>query len=94
MYLKLCNKPFPAYLNTFYHFFDICQYLFNAIFYLALILILQKRVATPAMAIKAGADFLVVGRPITRADDPRAAADAILLEMSKNRLTEGSPSTN
>lgn len=41
----------------------------------------QKRVATPAMAIKAGADFLVVGRPILDAKDPSAAAKAILDEM-------------
>ncbi len=41
----------------------------------------QARVATPAEAIGAGADYLVVGRPITRADDPRAAADAIVAEI-------------
>ena len=41
----------------------------------------QKRVMTPAAALAAGADHLVVGRPITRADDPRAAAEAILAEM-------------
>lgn len=46
----------------------------------------QKRIATPAMAINAGADFLVVGRPITRADDPQAAAVAILEEMQKTRV--------
>lgn len=38
----------------------------------------QKRVMTPADAIQAGADWLVIGRPITQADDPRAAAEAIL----------------
>src|SRR6185436_16012943 len=38
----------------------------------------QKRVATPAQAIKAGADYLVVGRPITGASDPKAAARAIV----------------
>lgn len=37
----------------------------------------QSRVATPAAAVRGGADLLVVGRPITRADDPVAAADAI-----------------
>ena len=42
----------------------------------------QKRVVTPGAALKAGADHIVVGRPITRASDPRAAADAILAEMS------------
>jgi len=41
----------------------------------------QKRVATPAGAVRAGADFLVVGRPITGAPDPAAACDAILAEM-------------
>lgn len=41
----------------------------------------QKRVATPASALAAGADFLVVGRPITQAPDPAAAAQAILDEM-------------
>jgi orotidine-5'-phosphate decarboxylase len=42
----------------------------------------QARVTTPAAAIKAGADYLVVGRPITRAPDPRAAADAIVAEIA------------
>ena len=42
----------------------------------------QSRVATPAEAIHAGADYLGVGRPITRARDPRKAAQEILLEMS------------
>jgi orotidine-5'-phosphate decarboxylase len=42
----------------------------------------QKRVMTPANALRAGADHLVIGRPITRAADPRAAADAILAEMA------------
>lgn len=37
----------------------------------------QQRVATPARAIAAGADYLVVGRPITRAPDPLAALDRI-----------------
>ena len=41
----------------------------------------QKRVATPAMAVEAGADYLVVGRPIIDAQDPSAAANAILDEM-------------
>lgn len=38
----------------------------------------QKRVATPEEAAEAGADFIVVGRPLTRAADPAAAARAIL----------------
>ena len=43
----------------------------------------QKRVMTPAAALQAGADHLVIGRPITQAADPRAAADAILNEMAR-----------
>ncbi len=42
----------------------------------------QKRVATPAEAIRAGADYLVVGRPVTQAPDPRAAARAIVAEVA------------
>jgi orotidine-5'-phosphate decarboxylase len=41
----------------------------------------QKRVATPAEALRQGASYLVVGRPITRASDPASAAQAILEEM-------------
>jgi len=41
----------------------------------------QKRIATPSAAIRAGADLLVVGRPIRDADDPAAAARAIALEV-------------
>ena len=41
----------------------------------------QKRVATPAAAVKAGANFLVVGRPILEATDRAAAARAILKEL-------------
>lgn len=44
----------------------------------------QSRVATPAQAIRDGADYLVVGRPITEARDPRAAADAILEEIANS----------
>ncbi len=43
----------------------------------------QKRIATPRGAVEAGADFLVVGRPITSAPDPGAACAAILQEMEK-----------
>ena len=43
----------------------------------------QARIATPASAIQAGADFLVVGRPITSALDPAAAAEAIVAEMGR-----------
>jgi orotidine-5'-phosphate decarboxylase len=42
----------------------------------------QKRIATPSNAITAGADYLVVGRPIIAADDPRAAAQAIIDEIT------------
>jgi orotidine-5'-phosphate decarboxylase len=41
----------------------------------------QKRVATPASALQNGASYLVVGRPITQAADPRQAALSILAEM-------------
>jgi orotidine-5'-phosphate decarboxylase len=43
----------------------------------------QKRVATPEAAIAAGADYLVVGRPITRAADPAAAAALVLASMGR-----------
>jgi orotidine-5'-phosphate decarboxylase len=42
----------------------------------------QKRVMTPARAIAAGADYLVVGRPIVETGDPKAAADAIVAEIA------------
>jgi len=42
----------------------------------------QKRIVTPVMAIRAGADYLVVGRPVTAAKDPRAVADAIVQEIA------------
>ena len=45
----------------------------------------QARTATPAEAIKAGADFLVVGRPIIAADDPRAATQGIVEEIAAAR---------
>jgi len=43
----------------------------------------QKRVATPATALAAGASYLVIGRPITQAPDPVAATRSILDEMSQ-----------
>lgn len=43
----------------------------------------QKRIMTPAAAIAAGADYLVVGRPIVAASDPRAAAEKIVEEISR-----------
>jgi orotidine-5'-phosphate decarboxylase len=45
----------------------------------------QARVATPARAVADGADVLVVGRPITRADDPAAAAAAVTAQMAAAR---------
>ncbi len=41
----------------------------------------QSRVATPVAAVRAGADYLVVGRPITAAADPVAAAEAVVAEI-------------
>ena len=43
----------------------------------------QMRIATPRRALAAGADYLVVGRPITGAPDPAAAARAILAELGE-----------
>jgi orotidine-5'-phosphate decarboxylase len=47
----------------------------------------QARVATPAQAIRAGADYLVIGRPITAAPDPESAARAILEEIGSALAT-------
>ncbi|MDO8980081.1 MAG: orotidine-5'-phosphate decarboxylase [Afipia sp.] len=41
----------------------------------------QKRIMTPGRAITAGADYLVVGRPVVEATDPKAAAEAIVAEI-------------
>jgi orotidine-5'-phosphate decarboxylase len=43
----------------------------------------QKRVMTPSAAIGAGADHLVIGRPIVAASDPKAAAEAIVAEIDR-----------
>jgi len=43
----------------------------------------QKRIATPAEALRQGASYLVVGRPITQASNPAEAAKAILQEMAE-----------
>jgi orotidine-5'-phosphate decarboxylase len=43
----------------------------------------QKRVMTPGRAISAGSDYLVVGRPVTEAADPKAAAEAIQAEIAQ-----------
>jgi orotidine-5'-phosphate decarboxylase len=44
----------------------------------------QKRIMTPARAISAGADYLVVGRPVIEAADPKAAAEAIQAEIAQS----------
>ncbi len=54
----------------------------------------QKRIATPEDALAEGSDYLVVGRPISGADDPAAAAESILEEMTRGmcrRGTSGNP---
>lgn len=43
----------------------------------------QKRIATPASAIAAGADHIVVGRPVWQASDPKAAAEAISAQLAQ-----------
>ena len=43
----------------------------------------QKRLMTPGRAIAAGADYLVIGRPVIEASDPRAATDAIVAEITQ-----------
>jgi orotidine-5'-phosphate decarboxylase len=48
----------------------------------------QKRVMSPKAAIAAGADYLVVGRPIVAASDPRAAAEAIIAEIVQEAKQE------
>ncbi len=45
----------------------------------------QKRVATPAEAVRNGADYLVIGRQITRASDPAAEARRVLVEIARIR---------
>ena len=42
----------------------------------------QKRIMTPAQAVAAGADYLVVGRPVLEAADPRAAVEAIIADIA------------
>ena len=42
----------------------------------------QSRIATPSMAIQNGANYLVVGRPITQAENPKLAAQKILEEIA------------
>mgnify|MGYP003322764999 CR=1 FL=1 len=52
----------------------------------------QRRIATPADAVRAGADYLVVGRPVTQAPDPRAALTAVLAEIRSARGEAVEPS--
>ena len=54
----------------------------------------QKRIMTPALAIAAGADHLVVGRPILEAPDPKAAAEAIVPEIAERRRAIGTGASN
>ncbi len=48
----------------------------------------QKRTMTPAAAVRAGADLLVIGRPITGAADPAAAAEKIVAEIAGTAMEE------
>jgi orotidine-5'-phosphate decarboxylase len=48
----------------------------------------QKRIMTPARAIAAGADYLVVGRPVIEAAEPKAAAEAIQAEIAQATLNQ------
>jgi orotidine-5'-phosphate decarboxylase len=43
----------------------------------------QRRIMTPAQAVKAGSDYLVIGRPITQAADPLAALESIRQELTQ-----------
>jgi orotidine-5'-phosphate decarboxylase len=52
----------------------------------------QRRFATPADAVRAGADYLVVGRPVTQAPDPGAALAAVLAEIRSARTGAAEPS--
>jgi len=47
----------------------------------------QKRVMTPEEAMRAGADYLVLGRPIRDASDPLGAAREVIAEMARGFLT-------
>ena len=48
----------------------------------------QRRVMTPAQAVRNGSDFLVVGRPITRAEHPAAVADAVQADILNVKTSE------
>jgi orotidine-5'-phosphate decarboxylase len=49
----------------------------------------QKRIMTPAAAIKAGADYLIIGRPVIAAADPKAAAEAIVADIARAQGDDG-----
>ncbi len=49
----------------------------------------QKRIMSPAQAIAAGSDYLVVGRPIVEAPDPKASAEAIVAEIAQAAAERG-----
>ena len=49
----------------------------------------QKRIMTPGQAIAAGSDYLVVGRPIVEAPDPKGAAEAIIAEIAQAAAERG-----
>ncbi len=49
----------------------------------------QRRVVTPERAVAAGSDFLVLGRPITRADDPAAMATVVMERMGQSTQEQG-----
>lgn len=51
----------------------------------------QARIVTPAQAVQDGADFLVIGRPISRAADPAAALAAINAELAQGGVAHGHP---
>jgi orotidine-5'-phosphate decarboxylase len=48
----------------------------------------QRRIMTPAAAIAAGADHLVVGRPVLVASDPKSAAEVIVAEIRRASVTD------
>jgi orotidine-5'-phosphate decarboxylase len=54
----------------------------------------QARIATPESAVRAGADYLVVGRPITEAPNPAAVADTIVAEMEEALASSSSQVSN
>jgi orotidine-5'-phosphate decarboxylase len=53
----------------------------------------QKRVSTPSIALRNGADYLVIGRPILRSADPRRAVDAIISEIEASIAVAGNIGT-